>query len=243
MQYVRETSRRLNLLLELNSRYYLMFNDCSSEFKKECCLNSKQQFDTFNYKKIFNQTIENHLQTFEDIVRQVNVNIDVYDHYLNEQLAIYNETLVPNTLPRVFKDPQQYLQIEYQMLESYALRPVTDVTFELSWFYTSPQGRNHYHGQYVFDLPDIEASINTAYELAEIRESKQYQRSRLTPSLRFEILKRDGYRCCLCGRSAADGAELEVDHKVPISKGGKTEPANLWTLCWDCNRGKSDKDL
>jgi len=61
--------------------------------------------------------------------------------------------------------------------------------------------------------------------------------------LRFFILSRDRYRCQLCGATASDGAQLEVDHKVPVAKGGKTTPQNLWTLCHPCNNGKSDSDL
>lgn len=60
----------------------------------------------------------------------------------------------------------------------------------------------------------------------------------LTPSRRFSILKRDGYRCQLCGATARDGARLEIDHKHPVSKGGGNDPDNLWTLCHECNRGK-----
>lgn len=55
---------------------------------------------------------------------------------------------------------------------------------------------------------------------------------------RFAILKRDGYRCQLCGRTAKDGVKLEVDHKIPRAKGGPDTPENKWTLCFDCNRGK-----
>lgn len=63
-------------------------------------------------------------------------------------------------------------------------------------------------------------------------------------ALRFRILKRDGYRCQMCGRNAKDhGAILEVDHIVPRAKGGTDDPTNLWTLCFDCNRGKRDSDL
>lgn len=62
-------------------------------------------------------------------------------------------------------------------------------------------------------------------------------------SLRFFVLKRDKYRCQLCGRSAKDGVTLEIDHKVARAKGGTDVPANLWTLCFDCNRGKSDENL
>lgn len=62
-------------------------------------------------------------------------------------------------------------------------------------------------------------------------------------SLRFRVFKRDDYRCQICGRSAADGARLEADHKVPRSKGGPDTLANLWTLCFECNRGKRDSYL
>lgn len=63
-------------------------------------------------------------------------------------------------------------------------------------------------------------------------------------SLRFAIFKRDNYRCQICGRTAADhGAVLEVDHKIPRAKGGTEDIANLWTLCFECNRGKSDTYL
>ncbi len=56
---------------------------------------------------------------------------------------------------------------------------------------------------------------------------------------RFAIMQRDGFRCQLCGRTAQDGVKLEVDHKHPRAKGGTNDPSNLWTLCFDCNRGKS----
>lgn len=68
------------------------------------------------------------------------------------------------------------------------------------------------------------------------------QRSKMTPKLRYEILKRDNFRCVLCGRNVEeDGVKLEIDHIIPISKGGLTSKENLRCLCKDCNRGKGDK--
>lgn len=57
--------------------------------------------------------------------------------------------------------------------------------------------------------------------------------------LRFEILKRDGFRCVYCGAAPADGVCLEVDHIKPKCDGGTDHPDNLTTSCRDCNGGKS----
>ena len=34
---------------------------------------------------------------------------------------------------------------------------------------------------------------------------------------------------------------LKIDHIIPVAKGGQTVEDNLQTLCWKCNRAKSDK--
>lgn len=73
------------------------------------------------------------------------------------------------------------------------------------------------------------------------REDIKRERAKLSASLRYDVLKRDDFRCTICGRSAADGVTLHVDHIKPVSKGGKTEIDNLRTLCDYCNLGKSDK--
>lgn len=64
------------------------------------------------------------------------------------------------------------------------------------------------------------------------------ERARLTPQLRYSILKRDGFRCRACGSGAAQGAILHIDHKLAIANGGCTERENLQTLCSMCNLGK-----
>jgi len=52
---------------------------------------------------------------------------------------------------------------------------------------------------------------------------------------RFLVFKRDGYRCRICRRS---GGELELDHVIPVCRGGNDVMNNLQTLCRKCNRGK-----
>jgi hypothetical protein len=70
-----------------------------------------------------------------------------------------------------------------------------------------------------------------------------YVRVPIPPRLRFEILRRDSYRCQMCGRSAVDGVRLHIDHRKPVSRSGDNNPENLWTLCEPCNLGKSDLPL
>lgn len=60
--------------------------------------------------------------------------------------------------------------------------------------------------------------------------------------LRFEVFKRDSFTCQYCGRKAPD-VVLEVDHIVPVAKGGTNDIMNLVTSCWDCNRGKGKRKL
>lgn len=65
----------------------------------------------------------------------------------------------------------------------------------------------------------------------------------ITKGMRYDILKRDNFKCVLCGRSPANDPKiiLHIDHIIPKSRGGDNKPVNLQTLCSDCNWGKSTK--
>lgn len=67
----------------------------------------------------------------------------------------------------------------------------------------------------------------------------------VSKSMRFEIFKRDNYKCRICGRSPSlnPGVILHIDHIIPVVKGGRTSPGNLQTLCSSCNLGKSDRTM
>jgi hypothetical protein len=79
------------------------------------------------------------------------------------------------------------------------------------------------------------------------KPKKQWQslngrpRNKISPTLRFKIFTRDGHRCVKCGRGASNGVTLQVDHRIPVAKGGTEDEENLQTLCSECNGGKADK--
>lgn len=68
------------------------------------------------------------------------------------------------------------------------------------------------------------------------------KRRKISTRIRFEVFKRDSFRCQYCGRGAPE-IVLELEHITPHSKGGSDEILNLVTSCWECNNGKSDKLL
>ena len=63
----------------------------------------------------------------------------------------------------------------------------------------------------------------------------------LSGSLRYEVLKRAGFRCELCGISADERA-IEVDHIIPRKHGGEDDLTNLQALCFKCNANKGASD-
>lgn len=89
----------------------------------------------------------------------------------------------------------------------------------------------------VSDIPatSIPTSSNTAIETRKTKRD-------INLRLRFLVMKRDNFKCCMCGRSPATmpNLELHIDHIKPWSKGGETVIENLQTLCSDCNLGKSN---
>lgn len=95
-----------------------------------------------------------------------------------------------------------------------------------------------------FSYPHLIARIKrlqkTGYASVDEKEVRR-QRSRMTQDLRKQIMERDNYTCQICGKYMPDCVGLEIDHIVPVSKGGRTEPKNLQVLCSVCNRRKSNK--
>jgi hypothetical protein len=65
----------------------------------------------------------------------------------------------------------------------------------------------------------------------------------VSKSMRYDVLKRDRFKCKACGRSPATHPKLtlHVDHVKPRAKKGPSLISNLQTLCSECNLGKGAK--
>ncbi|SCW58915.1 HNH endonuclease [Lachnospiraceae bacterium C10] len=114
---------------------------------------------------------------------------------------------------------------------------------EYRFTYTSGGGM----AQRSFTVPMNEENIIELINRLESKLTQQAlskeQRALMTSKLRAQIKERDNYTCCQCGNSTSKEPNLllEVDHIIPIAKGGLTLEENLQTLCWKCNRSKGAK--
>lgn len=104
-----------------------------------------------------------------------------------------------------------------------------------------PDWPYHMSGKAWVNMGDFSAALDYARRRARRQDRKRAKRA-VSAATRWEVLRRDGYRCQACGRSVKDRAVvLHVDHIVPIAKGGSNEVGNLQALCSDCNLGKGVK--
>ena len=100
---------------------------------------------------------------------------------------------------------------------------------------------NYYCENQIYEFDAIVKCYNWALAKEGKLTFMEQQRKIMSDDIRWNVMKRDNFRCCVCGATAKDRVKLEVDHIIPVSKGGKTTMDNLQTLCERCNRGKRDK--
>ena len=92
----------------------------------------------------------------------------------------------------------------------------------------------------------IETESDDALECNHaISEVRHKTKRSVSHRLRFLVLRRDKFKCSICGKTPAThpSTELVVDHIFAWTKEGETVLENLQTLCVECNSGKSDLDM
>ena len=108
--------------------------------------------------------------------------------------------------------------------------------FQCSWYHICLEFLAHKSGASV-------AEIERESQPDAVPSPARLTRRGISLSLRYEVMKRDEFRCVKCGRSPAltRGVILHVDHTHAWANGGETTLENLQTLCSDCNLGKSNR--
>lgn len=114
-----------------------------------------------------------------------------------------------------------------------------------SFQYVSAGGNSSSKCEIKLTIENLNHLVNFLNDGIKWAKSIAGQRALMTLSLREKIKKRDNFKCCNCNLGIKDEPNLllEIDHIIPLSKGGKTIWENLQTLCWRCNRAKGSKTI
>lgn len=85
------------------------------------------------------------------------------------------------------------------------------------------------------DGDEITAPALAAWARQRIKDEG---RQPIPAALRLFVFERDGAACRYCGET---DAPFEIDHILPVSRGGSNDPDNLALACFPCNRAKGSK--
>lgn len=235
-EVVREISPRYQELLQINKKYCFC-DEITDDYEDEVTVKTRAQFNNFYYIGYLKKQMDRIDPDIQKVINNRKM-LCAYKEEIENMTSQTEEDIVKEHRIPCFI----YYAVEDKVIRKETVRPIIEMTYTCKVNYTSPRGRSSCSGEREFSFEELERQHKMYQERKLLEGSKEYQRQRMTPSLRYDIMKRDGFRCVLCGRSVEkNGVTLHIDHIVPVAKGGKTVPDNLRTLCEECNKGKRDK--
>ena len=235
--FVVDTSDKLQKILALNDLYHFFDIPNPLTFTRKC--KSKKEFDRLDLTDFLVRCISEYPEYYKQLLDEADENDRSFKEY-KEQFMLIIQSNSEEEQQRYDKY-WYYQEMEEDICYQRMLSPVLQISAHIDKSYISPQGRSQYYDHADFTHADIIDSLKKSKRVSIHRERVYYERSLMTDSLRYDVLKRDNFRCTICGATAQDGVKLHIDHIFPVSKGGKTELNNLRTLCERCNRGKAAK--
>lgn len=245
-RHVLRHSHKLTQLKALHEEI-VFHTGLSRRYKIVKSLKSKAQLNRFNCQRYALKQMMSRLSYYQNVMVKMRENQARYDQYLVAFNTLLKEESKLITRRHA---ANQLVKLETALLKRRCLKsPQTETSLRVEARYTSPQGRNSYKKWVDYVGNQFNDLLALAKEEVAYRETRTFkmkrERSKMSASLRFDVLKRDQYRCRICGRSSRQDPELvlHVDHIVPVARGGLTELTNLQTLCQACNLGKSAKSM
>jgi len=210
-------------------------HNCSSTV----CKNASTQ--PFKYLcKYFNiKTDEETLSSFENMLNDFAAAEQGKELLLAERDSIINS--IKNQIPSLiykFSKGRLIKKLGFETID------LSDLHFPVYTFqYVSPGGNSSSKCDTKLDIENLDKFVNYLSGLIKLRNSIEGQRALMTSKLREQIKVRDSYTCKICNLSThiEKNLLLEIDHIIPLAKGGITSETNLQTLCWRCKRSKGAK--
>ena len=230
-------------LEELNSRLSLKYVNNQIYLNKTYDI--KRDYENVTPQGYLEYCLREDIVKYKQIYDDLVFNKEEYGKYKEEVSKLRNNLyFTKEKCEELKKNLDKCRKYEIDLFESKIIKYFSDISITVTIRYRSKGGRvslskkDEFYWNEFCETLDLVKKFRLDYEVYKRIEA--VERALVTDELRFEVMKRDNYRCKICGASSEDGVHLHVDHIIPIAKGGKTEMSNLQTLCERCNRGKSD---
>lgn len=245
--FVIENSICLSQLKEINSRYtfypYISFD-------QQYTYDNENFYDTISCADYLIYQLQFIRKDILSQIDKINFNKQQYFSYLNEVNAITQFGQFSAVTGKLKLD--NLIKREKRLVEKHTLRePHTQFSAMVTLRCSKINGEVYRKKRDSFSAADISTLINRLnnkrgnfYNDRGIWDALcRVERGRVSNKMRFSIYERDGYKCRHCGINGRfnKSVQLEIDHIIPISKGGKTTYDNLQTLCHRCNMEKGNK--
>ncbi len=239
--FVLKNSVGLKELLQINARYdfypYLSFDQTHIYVNENF-------FDNVLCQDYLIYQLQYIRQALFAQINKVKANKTKYPKYL-EEIQSVSHGIFDSPIGKLNYD--KLVKTEQKSMSTVTFTPCTEFCLKVTLYCSTIYGRIYRMKKQYFSVEDIIAlnkRLNDKkgyfYNDREIWDALcRVERAKVSNQMRFAIYKRDGNRCRKCGISR-NYAQLEIDHIVPVSKGGKSTYDNLQTLCHKCNLEKGN---
>lgn len=235
--FVLKHSSAIKTLDEINNRYHfrsIKKYDMTHDYDNENYYDRIFPEDYLTYQLVYQQA------GIAKAIEDTDWNKNQFEQYKKEIDEKCN--LFSFDTDKVLKNEKKLKRIEEKCFSRSRKTPQISFSIHVRLYLTKINGRIVTYKDGLFKPSQIRELIynvnlkNNGYYLN--RETWDsiclVERGKVSNKLRFAVYARDGERCAKCGSRR----NLEIDHIIPISKGGKTTLNNLQTLCHNCNMKK-----
>lgn len=242
--FILENSLCLKELNEINERYQF-FPDVS--FDQNHTYDNENFYNDISCEDYLIYQLQYIKKDISAQIEKINKNRELYSNYIKETSAITQFGRFQTSATKLKE--KTLLGREQVLIKSKTYRaPITHFVLAVTLYCSKINGQIYRKKRNLFTDIEVQTLISRLnnkrgnfYTDRKIWDSIcRVERGKVSNKMRFSIYARDGYRCRMCGASGKF-AQLEIDHIMPIAKGGKSTYNNLQTLCHKCNIKKGDK--
>ncbi len=203
---------------------------------------SLKSYDRAQFDEVLRYNIENNINDIRTNIEKAIANEKLHNLYVTSIAKINYDLDESYIKEKIGISKRLFVKLEQKLIDRIKItKDVYKITCEIEIYYRSPKGRNNYSKRHVFSYYKLIDIYNEWLNGKKYEVTSKIERQIMNEDIRYNVLRRDNFTCVLCGATAKDGAKLQVDHIIPVSKGGKTVMSNLQTLCERCNKGKNNK--